>query len=80
MCSNLSCYQLKTECYLHSMLYVNLIVITRKKLKVNTQKKVRKESKHNTKENHQNLREERKRRKEQRGTVNTTRKQLTIYQ
>ena len=26
MCSNLSCYQLKTSCYLHNILYVDLRV------------------------------------------------------
>ena len=45
---------------------------------VDTQKKRRKESKHNTKGNHQTTREERKSRiKKQRGTTKTARKQLT---
>ena len=47
------------------MTYVNLTVPTKQKLIVNTQKKMRKEPKHNMKENHQTIREERKRRKEQ---------------
>ena len=46
------------------MLYVNLMVIIKQKLIVNTQKKMRmrKESKHNTKESDQTTRGERKRR------------------
>ena len=69
MCSYLSCKKLKTGYYLHRISYVNLTVTTRKKFIVNTQKKIRKESKHNTKENHQNTRKVRKRRKKQRGTT-----------
>ena len=81
MCSHLSCYQLETDCYLHRMLYVNLMVTTGKKLIVNTQKKMRNELKHTAKENHQNTKIERKRRrKEQIGTTKTARKQLTKWQ
>ena len=60
MCSNLSCYQLNTDCCLQRILYVSLTVTTRKKLTVNTQKKMRKKSQHNSKENHQNTREEKR--------------------
>ena len=60
MCSDLSCYQLKTDCSLPRMAYVILMVTTRKKLTVNTQKKMRKESKYSTEESHQNIREMRK--------------------
>ena len=42
------------------MAYVILMVTTRKKLTVNTQKKMRKESKYSTEESHQNIREMRK--------------------
>ena len=38
----------------------------------NTQKKIRKKSKHNSEEKHQNTREKTKRRMEQRGTAKTT--------
>ena len=48
------------ELYMHRMLHVNPTVTTKKKLIVNTQKKMRKGSKYNTKENNQNTREERK--------------------
>lgn len=58
MCSNLSFHHLKIGCSIHNRLYVNLIVTTKKKLTVNTQKKVRKESKLNTKEDYQNIRRE----------------------
>ena len=65
------------ELYMHRMLHVNPTVTTKKKLIVNTQKKMRKGSKYNTKENNQNTREERKRRrKEQRGATKTARKKL----
>lgn len=41
MCSNLSYYQPKSDCYLQRMLYVNLTIITRKKCIVNSKKKIR---------------------------------------
>ena len=41
---------------MHSMLFMKLLVTTKKKFTVNTQKKMRKESKYNTKENHQTRR------------------------
>ena len=60
---------------------MNLTVAKRKKVIVNTQKKIRKESKHNTKENHKNTREENKRRGiERRGTTKIARKQLRKWQ
>ena len=46
----------------------------------NTQKKIRKKPKHNSKEKHQNTREKTKRRMEQRGTAKTTRKLVTKHQ
>ena len=58
MCSKLSYYQLKRDCYKHRMLYINFMVTTKKKYIVNTQKNMRKESKHNTKENNQIIRED----------------------
>ena len=70
-------YQLKTDYYLRRILYVNLTETTRKKLIVNAQKKMRKESKLDIKENHQNTRGERKRiRKEQGGTTKSDKKQF----
>ena len=56
------------------MLYVNLMVTTKQKPIVDMQKTMRMKYKHNTKGNHQTTREESKRR-EQRGTTITTRKQ-----
>jgi len=56
-------------------MYVNLMVTTKQKRIVNTQKKMRMGSKHNTRESSQTTREERKRRKEQRETTTTARKQ-----
>ena len=52
MFSNLSWHQRKTGYPIHNMLYVNLMVTTKKKLILNIQKKMKKESKHDTKENH----------------------------
>ena len=48
MWSNLSCYQVKTDCYLHRV-YVSFIVVTRKKkiLIIHIEKNMRKE--HNAK-------------------------------
>lgn len=62
----LSCCQLKTHCCLLRILYwyIKLKTNARKILISNTQKGLRKGSKHNTKENHQNVKEERKRRKD----------------
>ena len=37
--------------YIHTMLYINPILTLKKKLTVNPQKKMRKKSKYNTKEN-----------------------------
>ena len=65
------------------MLYVNIMVIIKQKLIVNTQRKMRmrKESKHNTKESDETTRGEiKRRRKEQRQTTKTARKQLTKLQ
>lgn len=48
-CLNLSGYQLKTICYLHSMSQVNFMETIRKKLTENTKNKMRTESTHNIK-------------------------------
>ena len=48
------------------------LITTYQKLKTDTQKIKRKESKHNTKENHIITREESKRRREQKRTIKTT--------
>ena len=69
MHSDLNCYQLKIDCYIYRLLYVRLMVKIKQKPIVDTQKIMRKESKHNTIESHQSTREEGKRRKEQRGTT-----------
>jgi len=57
------------------LLYVNLTVTTKQKPIVDTQKIMRRESKYTTIRNHQITKEESKRRKEQRITTKTTRKQ-----
>lgn len=58
--SNLSFFQLKIDFYIHRMLYVNLTVTTHTKIYiVNTQKKMKKEFNHYTKESHQTTREDR---------------------
>ena len=64
MCSSLSCCQPKKDCYIHKM-YMNLTVTTRQKLTVDTQKKMRKQSKHNAKDSHQIIRVERRRRRKE---------------
>ena len=58
MCSNLSCYQLKIDHCVQRMIYVNLTVTTKQEVTVNSHKKMRKESKHSTKESHEATREE----------------------
>ena len=59
MCSNLSCYQLKLDCYIYRSLHVNVMVTTKNIYiyTVDTQK-MRMESKHNTKEIHQTTMED----------------------
>ena len=55
------------------------MVTTKQKLIVNTQKIKRKEYNHTTKKSHQTMKEESRRRKEQRGTIKTIRKQSTKW-
>ena len=57
----------------------NLMVTTNQKPIIDAQMKKRKESKHNTKDSHQILRERSKRRRTTR-TIKTTRKQATKWQ
>ena len=81
MRSNLRDHQLNIDCYIHRLLYMNLMVITNQKPIINTQKIKRKETKHNIKESHQTTREENKRRrKEQRKTTKTHRKKVSKWQ
>ena len=63
MGSNLSNHQLKIDCYLHRLLYINLMVTINQKPITDTEKIKRKEYKHNTKESHQIKRKEDKRRR-----------------
>ena len=53
--------KLKTDYYLHRIAYVNFTVTKKKRFIVNIQEKIRKKSKHDTKENHQSTRKVRKR-------------------
>jgi len=53
MGSNLSCYQLKIDCYRYKLLHVNLMATTKQKPIANTHKIKRKEYKYTTKESHQ---------------------------
>ena len=62
MCSVLNYYQNKTNCYKYKLFYVTLMVITKQKLIVDTQKIKRRKS--DTTENH--LMESKERRMEQR--------------
>ena len=62
MCSKLSCYQLKIACYKYKLFHVSLMVITKQKSIVYTQKIKRKESKNTMTENHQIKKEGSKRR------------------
>lgn len=70
--SHFSCYQLKIDS--SKLFYVSIMVTTKQKPIVNTQKIKRKKYKHNTKESPQTTKEESKRRKEQKGTIKTARK------
>ena len=57
------------------MIYMNHTVNKSKNI-VNAQKKMRKKAKHNAKEIHQTTREGKQKRKQQRGTTKTDRKQF----
>lgn len=79
--SNLSFFQFQIDCF--KLLYGSLIVTTKQKPIVNTQKIKRKENKYTTKESHQTMKEKQKskgRRKEQRGTTKEDNKQLAKCQ
>ena len=58
-------YQVKTDCDSCKMFYVSLMVTTKQKPIVHTQKIKRKESKHTTTEKHQITKEESKRRRKE---------------
>ena len=64
MCLNLNEYQFKTSKYCYRSTYMNPMVTTDQKPTIDT-KTERKKHKHTTKENHQTIRAEAKRRKEQ---------------
>ena len=66
------------NCHMYSLLYMNFMLTTKKKPVTNTQKIMRKEYKHSTKESHKITKGENKRRRnEQIRTTKMTRKQLT---
>ena len=68
----------KTSRYSYRSTYINLMVTTNQKPTIDTQKLGRKDYKHTIKENHQTIREKTKRRRKvQRRTAKTTRKQVT---
>ena len=79
MGSNLSDHQLNIDCYMHKMSYINLMVTTNQKLVIDMQRIKRKESKFITKVSQKTMREETKRKNEQR-TTKTNRKQVTKWQ
>ena len=62
--------QLKTIMYVYRLLCINLMITINQKSTIDTHTKNRKESKHNTKDNHQIIRDN-KRRKEQKRTAKT---------
>ena len=77
ICSNLGAHKLKIYCYKHSLVYIKHIVTTNRKSIRDNKEMKRKESKHNTVENYQHPRVERKRiRNEKRRNIKTIRKQL----
>ena len=70
---------IKMECYMHKMLYINVMVTTNQKPVIDMEKIKRKESKYITKESQQTMREESRRRKEHRRTTKTIIKQVIKY-
>ena len=71
MGSYLSDHELNIDCYMHKMLFINLMVTTNQKPVINIQKIKRKESKYITKESQQNMKKS-KRKNNQRKTTKTT--------
>ena len=61
---NLNDYQFKTSRYTYRSTFINPMVATNQKPTTDTKKLGRKEHKHTTKENHQTIRKETKRRAE----------------
>ena len=61
MYPNLSCYQLKLDCYIYRSSYVNLMATTNIYIYTVDTQEMRMESKHNTREIHQTTRETSKR-------------------
>ena len=60
MCMNLNDYQFKTSRHNYGSTYINPMITTNQKPTIDTQKPKRKEPKDTTKENHQTIREEKK--------------------
>ena len=77
MDSNLSDHQLNIDCYMHRMLYRNLMVTINQKPCNKCRKNKEKGVQNNIKESHQIAREKSKRRRKEQKTTKTTRKQLT---
>ena len=72
--------QLKTTLFIHRRLCQNFMIVTNQKSTIDTHAKKKKESKHNTKFNHQITREENKRGREEKRPTKTNPKQLRKYQ
>ena len=72
--------KLKTNLYMYTMLYQNLIGTANQKTKIDTHTKNKKQSQHNTKVSHQITREENKRGREEKRPRKTNPKQLTKWQ
>ena len=79
MGSNLSDHQLNIDCCKQTMLYINLIVATNRKLVIDMYTIKRKECKYNTKESQQTMKDK-KNRKEKRRTKKATIKQVIKWQ
>ena len=75
MCSNLSCYQLKADYYIHKMLYMNLYCNHKTKFLIHKIKWGR--NSNITLKRPSNYKGRERRKKEQKGTTKTARKQLT---
>ena len=70
----------KTILYIYRLLYQNLMVTTNQKSTIDTHTQKKKESKHNTKVNHQITREENKRVREEKRPRKPNPKQSTKWQ
>ena len=72
--------QLRTILYLYRLLFQNFRITANQKSTIDTHTKKKKQSKHNINDGHQTIREDNKRRREEKRATKTNPKQVTKWQ